>query len=411
MRSIDGFLYKEYLEGKKINFFITKKTWKDFRQQAKGKKIVLVGAGDVCNEFLYKYGKKYNILAIIDSSISKQGKKINDIKIISPEELKNINEEYILLITNVRHNEELKAKFTSAFSIYDMEVEQKNYKMFFPIYRVKHKWFCESGIIKNYVSFYIKGVFRLICSNLWPFRYKVLKKIKNRHKGKRAFIVGTGPSLKIEDLEKLKCEITFSVNGIFKCFDKTKWRPTYYSLLDLTTLDKYKSENDNYDLTKCSVDEAFITDWFKDKIECKDQLNKKIVLVPVSYLNHLVEIESEKLKYSSNLIFGHFAAHTVVNMCINIAQCMGIKEIYLLGVDCDYSQKLQYFDGSKNIEASRGVKNAKIMQKNQIRGYKFIKKKLEKKGVKIYNATRGGALEVFERVDFNSLFKEDNDVS
>ena len=25
-------------------------------------------------------------------------------------------------------------------------------------------------------------------------------------------------------------------------------------------------------------------------------------------------------------------------------------------------------------------------------------------GIKIYNATRGGALEVFERVDFDSLF-------
>ena len=36
--------------------------------------------------------------------------------------------------------------------------------------------------------------------------------------------------------------------------------------------------------------------------------------------------------------------------------------------------------------------------------YEVAKENAEKKGIKIYNATRGGKLEVFERVDFDSLF-------
>lgn len=36
--------------------------------------------------------------------------------------------------------------------------------------------------------------------------------------------------------------------------------------------------------------------------------------------------------------------------------------------------------------------------------YLSAKKYAEEHGIKIYNATRGGKLEVFERVDFDSLF-------
>jgi len=38
------------------------------------------------------------------------------------------------------------------------------------------------------------------------------------------------------------------------------------------------------------------------------------------------------------------------------------------------------------------------------RAYKTAKKYADRHGVKIYNATRGGNLEVFERVDFDTLF-------
>ena len=57
--------------------------------------------------------------------------------------------------------------------------------------------------------------------------------LKDIHKGQRCFIVGNGPSLKIEDLDLLKDEITFACNKIFLAFTETEWRPTYYSVLDI----------------------------------------------------------------------------------------------------------------------------------------------------------------------------------
>ena len=65
-----------------------------------------------------------------------------------------------------------------------------------------------------------------------------LQKFYNTKVGKRCFIIGNGPSLRIEDLERIKDD-TFAVNRIYKIFDKTFWRPASVSY---THLDVYKRQ-------------------------------------------------------------------------------------------------------------------------------------------------------------------------
>ena len=55
-----------------------------------------------------------------------------------------------------------------------------------------------------------------------------LRKLKNIHKNNRAFILGNGPSLCVEDLNKIKDDITFPANKIYLAFDETSFRPKYY---------------------------------------------------------------------------------------------------------------------------------------------------------------------------------------
>ena len=55
---------------------------------------------------------------------------------------------------------------------------------------------------------------------------------KNRFSGRRCFVIATGPSLRISDLEMLKDEITIGVNSIFMAYDKTDFRTNYYLALD-----------------------------------------------------------------------------------------------------------------------------------------------------------------------------------
>ena len=47
------------------------------------------------------------------------------------------------------------------------------------------------------------------------FKKTNINKLKNSFKGKRAFIIGNGPSLNKVDLNLLKNEYTFGVNSIY----------------------------------------------------------------------------------------------------------------------------------------------------------------------------------------------------
>ena len=94
---------------------------------------------------------------------------------------------------------------------------------------------------------------------------------------------------------------------------------------------------------------------------------------------------------------------------------MGFKKMYLIGVDHNFSRMT---DKNGNLIINNGVKDHYGVEKNADENTKGIfnvdnatqafmdlKKFAEAKGVEIYNATRGGKLEVFDRVDFDSLFK------
>src|SRR5512141_2980781 len=66
---------------------------------------------------------------------------------------------------------------------------------------------------------------------LHPWRRQSLARLaelKDIHKGKRAFIIGNGPSLKQTDLTMLKDEITFGLNRIYLMFPQLGFSTTYF---------------------------------------------------------------------------------------------------------------------------------------------------------------------------------------
>lgn len=69
------------------------------------------------------------------------------------------------------------------------------------------------------------------------YHHPELRKYFNIHneEGRRLFIVATGPSLRLEDLDFLheRHELCMSVNMVNRCFDRTNWRPNYYVFEDM----------------------------------------------------------------------------------------------------------------------------------------------------------------------------------
>jgi hypothetical protein len=93
---------------------------------------------------------------------------------------------------------------------------------------------------------------------------------------------------------------------------------------------------------------------------------------------------------------------------------MGIREIYLLGVDFNFSEPSEK---KGRILISEGESNhfhpnyrnpgeiwAEPKLHQQKKAFEEAGKAVEKMGGRVFNATRGGKLEVFPRVNFNELF-------
>lgn len=217
-----------------------------------------------------------------------------------------------------------------------------------------------------------------------------LERFRNVHKGGRCFIVATGPSLRMGDLDTLfeHGEICISVNGIFRAFSRTKWRPDYYVVAD-PSANEWKE-----DILGMEVHAKFIADsigCFHDK--CYDNVYKWHLIRGNKY--------GQAPDFSDDFSRGGYFGRTVVyEGGLQLAVYMGFKEIYLLGTDCTLADngKTPHFVDEEDEDPGR------LDIKEMMIAYQVAKRYGDSHGIKIYNATRGGALEIFERVDFDSLF-------
>jgi hypothetical protein len=87
---------------------------------------------------------------------------------------------------------------------------------------------------------------------------------------------------------------------------------------------------------------------------------------------------------------GLYRGLTVVNAMLQLAHWMGFATVFLHGCDCDYSGE-KHFDGTPVDNFMREDWSDVFEQ------YEVSKWFYERSNRKIYNATQGGKLEVFER--------------
>lgn len=243
-----------------------------------------------------------------------------------------------------------------------------------------------------------------------------LKKFKNIYRGKRCFVIGNGPSLKIEDLEKIIGEISFAVNSIFALYPQTTWRPTFYVTKDTAFGNTVfnKKEQIWKIIEPCQA--AFTSVWSKAFTFRNDSDLDKLY-----FFKTVQGTDNENLPlFSQDISRQIYLTGSVIYSIIQLAAYMGFDEIYLLGVDNQYSYEkknngeIVHNDVEDYSEHLRSFMNQfnnqmpdiylQATTENSNFGYKAARKYANNHGIKIFNATRGGKLEIFERVDFDSLF-------
>lgn len=240
--------------------------------------------------------------------------------------------------------------------------------------------------------------------------FRVLKSLQNKYVGSRAFIVGNGPSLRMDDLEIIKNEFSFAANKIYLAFDKTSWRPSFYLAEDPLAFNK-----SSVDLVVRESGLVFFP--LHRKRQIIRSVRSRIIFYNLIGDNSWAGQNSESLpSFGASPVQGFYWGSTVTYSSIQMAAYMGFSEIFLIGVDCSYvapegvanGDRLLVSNGESNYFTSDynppGSKTYPPNTERHLRAYNRARIAAERGNFSIVNASRGGALEVFKRVNFDSLF-------
>jgi hypothetical protein len=267
---------------------------------------------------------------------------------------------------------------------------------------------------KSYYSYYR---LKRIITYHFSREYNRIKKLKNIYKGKRCFVVGNGPSIKRQDLTVLKDEITFVTNWFAIHEEYEEINPNFYCIISHEIFGGWEEPSFNkelYDLmmTKTTHTTKFFPFIFKNYVVSNylfENHNTYYVLYEPKASKQTWITGQINLNLSKPLLSSQ---NVVSGLCLPLAYHMGFREIYLLGCDCDYGishegDKRNYFyDFNKSMP---GPSHEFLMNSwgdggPMFQSYDIVKRMFERKACSIFNATKGGRLEIFPRVDFGSLF-------
>lgn len=240
----------------------------------------------------------------------------------------------------------------------------------------------------------IKNIWDCSCE-IDAYHNNKIERFKSLHAGEKCFVVATGPSLRVEDLETLRKNqiVCFSMNFIGKVFSETNWRPRYYVAEDAYFLSNEDAQIDNMEAEYLFIADSDRSFW--EKKHTSKILQWHLDISSCACLN--------MTKFSQDCARVIYCGRTVTYSCIQLAAYMGFKEIYLLGVDCTLVNKRHFYPVDEYDARSLPADYDKMVAL-WLDAYKKAREYADQNDIKIYNATRGGELEVFERVDFDSLF-------
>ena len=240
-----------------------------------------------------------------------------------------------------------------------------------------------------------------------------LRAMKDRYRGERIFVIGNGPSLNRTPLHLLEDEYTFGVNRIYLLFDRISWRPTFY-----TTVDWRVASDCAYEINELQGMHLFFPERFRGLLRDGDDVTW--------YWNDRHRHPTEQ-GFASDASLGIRGAGSVTGAAIQLAFHLGFDPIYLIGCDVTYSVPdtvIQegpdqfgngvglYLTSTRDDDTNHfdkryfgvGKRWHDPNVKRMIEGFEQCRDGAERHGRRILNATAGGNLEVFERVDIRSLF-------
>ena len=235
---------------------------------------------------------------------------------------------------------------------------------------------------------------------------------KNKFDG-RCFCVGNGPSLRNTPLHLLNDECTFGLNRVAEIYPFTSWRPTFYVNVTVASQD----EGWGGSAKEAMVDTPSFVGYggLCYLLEAKGTvLNVPKHVFPVWVTDDVPHQEDPNPAIWSHDPSGWVSKYGSSMLTVmEIAVYLGFKELIMVGCDLgwkpfDYEEDkdpnhfTEDYWGKMNLDGNKidvTPERAQRYTDGAISCHVLAKKVCDPLGVKIYNATIGGELEVYPRVD------------
>jgi hypothetical protein len=228
----------------------------------------------------------------------------------------------------------------------------------------------------------------------------------------RAFVLGNGPSLALTNLDLLENEITFGCNRLLPLYETTKMRVKHYVRSEGMELLNFPDPTIWADDVLYHLNDPECTTWMNPYFRLnllKINEGKDWAAIKPGKVNwigacthYLTHYDKDDCPYLWHLpTFCSYGSS--VTVAIQIAITLGHSPIYLVGCDLGYVDgKPSHYtpDYEKGYESM--LRPAKYANIDTLMGH-IVAKRSSK--TPIYNATIGGMLEVYDRVNYESLFK------
>ncbi|HFA47953.1 MAG TPA: DUF115 domain-containing protein [Bacteroidetes bacterium] len=242
--------------------------------------------------------------------------------------------------------------------------------------------------------------------NIWrqikdmPWFYtegKRLRKFKNCHHGEDCFIIGNGPSLNKMDLELLNGFHTIGMNKIFLIFKRVKLDLSYIVSVNSLVIEQSKQEFEGLGIPVFLAKNA-----------------AKNVIAKMPHIYRLNTAGGISWPFSTDIHQQIYEGVTVTFIALQLAYYMGFKRVFLVGVDHNFVQTGKPHEKQKMKGADPNHFDPDYFSGNEwhladLKGselsYHLSDYAYNRSGRKIYDATVGGKLDIFDKLNYKDALK------
>jgi hypothetical protein len=223
--------------------------------------------------------------------------------------------------------------------------------------------------------------------------------MKDKHLGERCFIIGNGPSLRRTDVSKLKDEVTFGMNRIYLAFEEWGFQTNFLVCINSLVIEQVYQDFQGLGIPK-------FFSWRSRKS-----------LYPTGgpdIHTHFLFTTYTGPKFARDATTRMWEGATVTYACLQLAFHMGFEQAILIGVDHSFAAK-----GRPNTTVESQGDDQSHFDPNYFgkgfrwqlpdldtseQGYWLARQAYESSGRQVLDATIDGKLQVFPKVNYDSLF-------